>query len=89
MNSLIIKKNKYIKKKKINNTTYIKKNDVVEIKFLNIFLKKFRIKSITGICKKIKKKNTIFLNTKIKNEKIEYLIFKKSPYVLKINKLGE
>ena len=49
----------YLKKRNLNNKNFklrkISKNDVIQIQFLNLFLKKFKKKTILGICIKKKK----------------------------------
>lgn len=83
----------YLKKRNLNNKNFklrkISKNDVIQIQFLNLFLKKFKKKTILGIC--IKKKNnslnTIAIRNKIKGEGIKQFLFLNSPLILTIKKI--
>lgn len=72
-------------RKNLNYIIKIKKNDFVQIKFLNIFLKNLRTKVVSGFCKKKSQYRSVILNTKAKKEKVEQIFFLNSPLLLNIS----
>lgn len=72
-------------KKNLNYVVKIKKNDFVQIKFLNIFLKNLRTKIVSGFCKKKHQYRSVILNTKAKKEKVEQIFYLNSPLLLNIS----
>lgn len=67
----------------------MKKGDILNIKYINLSVKKIKIKEIIGKCIKIKnnKENSTFkIKMIIKKEPIELTFFKNSPLILNISK---
>ena len=84
---LLILKNKSIVKNKLKKlNTY--KLYPIEVNFFNLFLKKYKFKTIIGLCNKRKKNYSISLINKIRKDKIRFNFFLNSPFILDLKYLN-